>query len=156
MRKLVVAAILLLCLFIFSRQSFAVYGESYDICRVKIEKHLTKVKSPMVTAVPTFVEASRRHNLDCYLLPAIAGVESSFGKAVRRGSYNPFGWGNGRIRFQSWDQAIEVVANGLGQKYVQRWGARTPEQIGRYYAADPRWPRKVRANMAEMQKQPLP
>lgn len=126
-----------------------------DQCELKITKYLKRVGSPMVGSAKNFAEVAKRNNLDCYLLPSIAGVESTFGKNVPRNSFNPFGWNNGKYAFTNWDHAILVVGNTLGEKYVKRWAARTPEQIGRYYAADPAWPRKVRSFMLKISSQPL-
>ena len=129
--------------------------DSMNRCTEQIAHYLERVHSPMIHEAWTFAKAARRNDLDCYLLPAISGVESSFGKSSRPGSYNPFGWNNGKYGFKDWRDAIDVVADSLGTKYAKRWAATTPEQIGRYYAADPNWPRKVRSFMGKIAAQPI-
>jgi hypothetical protein len=51
--------------------------------------------------------------LDWRLLPAIAVQESTGGKFIPQGSWNPFGWGSGRIYFPSFEDAIYIVASHL-------------------------------------------
>jgi hypothetical protein len=79
----------------------------------------------------TFWQAGRRYRVDPRLLVAIAGAESSFGKH-QSGARNPFGWGPG-IDFPSYEAAIETVAKGLRENYLNQ-GLKTIAQIGSKYA----------------------
>ncbi|GMR19265.1 MAG: hypothetical protein BMS9Abin34_397 [Patescibacteria group bacterium] len=112
---------------------------------VKLNSFLSKYNSPMASRAGKFIAVSDRYGLDWRLLPAIAGTESTFGRRIPYGSYNPFGWANGKYRFTSWDQAIETVGKTLYEKYYLK-GKRplTVEQMGEIYAVSPRWPRSVR------------
>lgn len=108
-----------------------------------IQNTLQKYKSPMQDSAPKYVEVAAKYNIDWTLLPAISGVESTFGKFVPQNSYNPFGWGNGQIKFESWEDAIEKVGNGLNRIYYQR-GYTTPELIQPIYAPPSKtWAQKV-------------
>jgi hypothetical protein len=98
-----------------------------------LRAYLTKMNSPMVDNTEDFIDAAEQYNLDWRLLPAIAGVESTFGKHVLPGSYNPFGWGGGRIYFDSWRDGIYTVGKGVSEKYVQR-GLNTPFKMQPVYA----------------------
>lgn len=108
-----------------------------------IKKILTDYHSPLSDSVDSFVKVCFKYNLDCYLLPAIAGVESSFGKFISPNSYNPFGWGGGYIIFKNWQEAIETVAKALKENYLDR-GIVNLFQIGSIYAPPSKsWPNKV-------------
>jgi len=100
-----------------------------------LEKFLEGQKSPLAKNARTFVEVAEKYNLDYRLLPAIACLESSCGKRIIPGSYNPFGWGiygKNAIYFKSYDEAIEVVGKGIKDKYVSK-GLDTPEKIAPVY-----------------------
>lgn len=118
--------------------------------RKAVERVLEKYQSPMSKSLDSFFRVCDSNELDCYLLPSIAGLESGFGRYVLAGSYNPFGWGGGYIRFANWNEAISTVGTGLRQNYIGR-GAQTIEQIGSMYAESPTWAARVRRYMAEFQ-----
>lgn len=111
--------------------------------RSVIQEILTSYNSPLVEETNTFIEVCTKYNIDCYLLPSITGVESTFGKFILPGSHNPFGWGGGLIVFDSWEQAIDAVGRGLSENYYAK-GANTIESIGPIYAASPTWAQKIR------------
>ncbi len=117
-----------------------------------VARVLAKYQSPMAQSLDSFFQVCDSNELDCYLLPSIAGLESGFGKYVLAGSYNPFGWGGGYIRFGSWNEAISTVGTGLRQNYIGS-GAQNIEQIGSKYAESPTWAVRVRRYMAEFQAQ---
>ena len=94
-----------------------------------------EAKSPLKANAETFVDIADKYNLDYKLLPAIACMESSCGRFLIEGSFNPFGWGiygNNAIYFKSYDEAIETVAKGIREKYVNK-GLTTPEKIAPVY-----------------------
>lgn len=99
--------------------------------------------SPLIPFARTFVEEAEKNELDYRLVPAISGVESSFGKAIPSNSYNAYGWANGDYFFKSWEDGIITVTKTLNEKYKKGWGAQTVEEIGRYYAASPTWASRV-------------
>ena len=86
----------------------------FSLKRNAILKVLNKYESPLSSNVDAFVETCLNYEINCYLLPSISGLESTFGRYVYPGSYNPFGWGSCKIKFKSWDAAIETVAKNLG------------------------------------------
>lgn len=113
------------------------------IQRSVIREILTRNNSPLVTEVDAFMDACIKHDIDCYLLPSISGLESSYGKHLLPGSHNPFGWGGGYLLFDSWSESFHAVAGGLKKNYIGR-GADTIEEIGPIYAASPTWAERVR------------
>jgi len=110
--------------------------------KLAIKIVLKKYDSPLVDEVDSFIQACEKYDLDCYLLPSIAGLESTFGRYILANSYNPFGWGGGRIVFANWSEGIESVAKGLKENYLNR-GALTVNQIGRIYSESPTWAPRV-------------
>ena len=81
----------------------------------------------------TIVEVSDKYGIDYKLIPAIAMKESGGGNKAPPGTYNAWGFENGKTRFDSWNQAIETVAKTLKERYVEK-GLITPDQIMPVYA----------------------
>lgn len=110
---------------------------------------LKKYQSPLVSETNSFINACFKYQIDCYLLPSIAGVESTFGRYVPYQSFNPFGWGNGLFKFENWESAIETVAKELKEGYINK-GLCDLETIGQVYApASLTWSKKVDFFMKE-------
>lgn len=121
-----------------------------------LTRYLESVKSPLASHADIFVREADEHNLDWRLVPAIAGLESSFGKRIPTGSYNPFGWGvfTGKsygINFANWEDAISTVTQGIREKYIDD-GLTTVEAIGYRYAASQTWAPRIRFFMNEFEK----
>jgi len=109
----------------------------------KLEAFLANYDSPLAPYAEQFVRAADRYQLDWRLVPAITGVESTFGKQIPANSYNAYGWANGAFYFQSWEQSIDYVSQYLKEKYVDR-GLDTPYKMGPVYAPPSRtWAGKV-------------
>lgn len=160
MRKTVVIAIFVLIYFLLPRTIFgeqisdssATMSYNYDvnpdlknsiIKKIVIRRILNKYTSPLLEESDAFIESCNEYNLDCYLLPSITGLESSFGRFTYPNSHNPFGWGGGYIMFDNWSLAIKTVAKGLRENYINK-GAETIDQIGPIYAASPTWAVRVK------------
>ena len=107
---------------------------------------LQSYRSPLAPFSEAFIREADANTLDWRLLPAIAGVESTFGREIPYNSYNAWGWGiygTNVIYFASFDEGIKTIAESLRQDYVNRWGAKNVYQIGRFYAASPTWAGRV-------------
>lgn len=118
-----------------------------------LQKYLSKFDSPLQYHAQDFVDAAKTYNLDWKLLPAIAGVESSFGKQIP-GGYNAYGWGvygTQAIYFGSWREGMFTVAKGLRENYLSK-GLEDPYSINRFYAASPLWGSKVSYFMQDIEK----
>lgn len=122
-----------------------------NLQRSVIREILSENSSPLETEVDAFMDACITQDIDCYLLPSIAGLESSFGKFTYPGSHNPFGWGGGMIMFDSWSDGFQVVAAGLKKNYIGR-GATSIEEIAPIYAASPTWAVRVRSIHTKFEK----
>ncbi len=110
----------------------------------KLRKFFQKYNSPLENHAKTFVEVADKYGIDYRIMPAIAGVESTFGKFDIPKTHNPFGWGGGRIEFSSFDEAIEGVGKGLHDIYISK-GRTTIEKIAPVYCPPNAagWARKV-------------
>src|SRR3989344_2102370 len=117
--------------------------EDTNIKRKVIREVLTNYNSHLSVETDAFVDTCTKYDIDCYLLPSIAGLESTFGKNILGDSFNPFGWGGGTIYFKSWADGIDQVGAGLSQNYIAK-GADTIEKMGPIYAASPTWSVRVR------------
>ncbi len=110
--------------------------ESKQVNRAElIDKYLDKHKSPVMGKGEFIVQTADKYNLDYKLLVAISGIESTFCKRIPYQSYNCWGWGiygNNMIKFNSFEEGFEKVAQGLSEHYVSK-GLDTPEKIGRKY-----------------------
>jgi hypothetical protein len=111
-----------------------------------LQKFLAERNSPLADYADTFVAEADKNNIDWKLLPAISGVESTFGLAIPANSYNGWGFGiygtNTRY-FASWKDAIVTISKALREDYMNKWGATDVYAIGRIYAASPTWASRV-------------
>lgn len=130
------------------------YENSQDlfIKKMAIKNYILKYNAPLAEETDAFIKACTQYDLDCYLLPAISGIESSFGKYLRPGTFNPFGWGRGDIPFASFSDAIMTVGKGLRENYINK-GATSVEQIGRIYCEGDTWAGKVTYFMNQLEKE---
>lgn len=122
-----------------------------NIKRQVIAEVLNKYNAPLSSEIHGLINACTKYNIDCYLLPSIAGLESSFGKYTHPNSHNPFGWGGGRIMFATWEDGFMSVAKGVNENYINR-GADTIEKIGPIYATSPTWAQRVRSFYNEFKR----
>lgn len=113
--------------------------------------YLAKYDSPLKYHAQDFIDAAKLFGLDWKMLPAIAGVESTFGKNIP-GGYNGWGWGvygNQAIYFNSWREGIFTIAKGLRENYLNK-GLTEPYSMNRVYAASPFWGGKVTYFMQDL------
>ena len=118
-----------------------------------LAEYLASYNSPLQYHAQDFIDAARVYNLDWKLVPAIAGVESTFGKFIP-GGYNGWGWGvygTQAIYFNSWREGIFTVSKGLKENYINK-GLTDPLSMNRIYAASPHWVGKVTYFMNDLEK----
>ena len=100
--------------------------------------------APVHVFTDDFLIASDRNGLDWRLLPSIALIESTGGKAAHHN--NIFGWANGRVHFQTVTEGIYNVAAQL--RHSERYKHKTTlDQILWTYNPYPGYVRHVRAVM---------
>lgn len=117
----------------------------------QLQAYLASHYSPLTEMAEVFIQKADEYELpDWRLVPAISGVESTFGKHIPNNSYNAWGWANGAYAFTSWEDAIDIVTKALKQKYVDR-GLDTPEKMSPVYAPPSKtWAGKVRFFMEKI------
>ena len=120
--------------------------------KIAIETVLKRYNSPMADEGDAFVKACIKYQIDCYLLPSIAGLESTFGKFIWPNSYNPFGWARGYMMFKTWAEGIDTVGKGLRKGYLNK-GALTVEDIGPIYSESPTWAIRVNYFINQFEKE---
>lgn len=169
MKQLIFITILIASVYFLPRSVMAekISGESAQVTLIQVKynsnailsrkklvmsKVLQNYNSPLSSEVAAFLSTCISYELDCYLLPSIAGIESGFGKFVYPNSNNPFGWGGGMIMFQSWQDAIDAVGKGLRQNYINK-GAESVDEIALIYAESKTWAPRVKYFMAQFEKE---
>lgn len=153
-RIFLIVCVVLLTMFLFVTKAQASYDYG-DYRVLKLQKFLTKYQSPLVSYASHFVRASDRYGLDYRLLPAITGVESTFGLYIPENSYNAYGWNNGNWQFKSWPDSIFYVSKALRENYLNR-GATSVWQIAPIYnpVTPASWGLKVHRLMEQIDQQP--
>lgn len=117
----------------------------------KLTGFLKAYNSPLKSYAAVFIQNADKYNLDWKLIPAITGVESTFGKFIPYDSYNAYGWANGKYTFNSWEESIEVVSKALKQNYIDK-GLNTIEKISPVYCPpNPTWGWKVKYFMEKLE-----
>ncbi|EKE13811.1 MAG: hypothetical protein ACD_12C00806G0001 [uncultured bacterium] len=172
MKKTIVSTIILILFFLFTTSARAeiiagasaplMHNSFIDISdieelrqkniKIAIETVLNRYNSPMADSSDAFVKACIKYQIDCYLLPSIAGLESTFGKFIWPNSYNAFGWARGFMMFDSWDDGIDTVAKGLKKGYINK-GALTVEDIGPIYSESSTWAARVNFFINQFEKE---
>ena len=138
------------------------YSESKDKTNIEVKTLDSRAKilsdyfasynSPFEYQAQDFIEAADQYGIDWKLVPAISGVESTFGKQTY--GYNAWGWGiygDNRLNFTSWKDGIYTVTAGLKENYIDK-GLTNPYSINKVYAASPYWGWKVDFFMKDLEK----
>jgi hypothetical protein len=121
----------------------------------RLTEFFEKYDSPLANFAEDFVFLADKYDIDWRLVPAISGVESTFGKRIPYNSYNAYGWANGDYSFNSWEESIEIVSKTLREKYMDK-GAVTINQIARRYAPpSSTWAGKVRFFLRKIEPFPV-
>jgi len=120
--------------------------------KYSIKKILEKYESPLVENVDDFIKTCVNYQIDCYLLPSISGVESTFGRHINPNSYNPFGWDRGYAIFKNFADGIEKVGYHLKNNYIND-GLSTIEKIGSRYSESQAWASRVYFFINEFQNE---
>lgn len=122
--------------------------------RAKILKdYLAKHNSPLEDSAHDFIDAADQYGLDWKLVVSISGVESTFGKRIP-GGFNGWGWGvygDNRIYFTSWREAIFTISKSLREDYVDK-GYTEPYSMNKKYASSQTWGRNVSFFMNDIEK----
>lgn len=128
---------------------------TFDYREYTLRKFLTKFGSPLTPYSAEFIAQADYYGIDWRMVPAISGVESTFGKQIPFNSYNAYGWVNGDYSFKSWPDSIQTVSKTLKTKYVDK-GAVSIAKIARIYAPpSTTWGTKVTYFVSKITPLPL-
>ncbi len=117
----------------------------------RLKDYLSKNNSILSLYSQDFISAADENGIPWSLVPAIAGVESTFCNAVPSYSTNCWGWNNGEYQFVNYKEAISTVSQTLKKYYFDR-GLDTPEKIAPVYAPPSKtWAGKVRFFMGKIE-----
>lgn len=120
-----------------------------------LRKFLSKYNSPLTPYSSEFIVMADYYGIDYRMVPAITGVESTFGKHIPVNSYNAYGWANGKYSFTSWPNSIQVVSQTLKYKYIDK-GAVSISKIAKIYAPpSTTWGTKVQHFVSKIDTLPL-
>lgn len=100
-----------------------------------IKNYLNDYDSPLAPFANDVVTIGDKHQVNPYLLVAIAQQESNLCKIIPPDSHNCWGYGiydDKIMRFASYPEALETVATGLKKDYIDK-GLTTPEAIMQKY-----------------------
>lgn len=138
----------------------SIRAKSLDPRAYILKKYLAQFNSPLEDHAQDFIDAADLYSVDWKLVPAIAGVESTFGKHTPGGteptftSYNCWGWGvygTQALYFKSYNDGIHTVTKGLKENYIDK-GYTEPYAMNRIYAASPHWGGKVTYFITDIEK----
>ncbi len=116
-----------------------------------LKNFFRKYNSPLYDYAEIIVETSDKYSFDYRLLPAIAMQESTLCQAIPDDSHNCWGWGiygTTVTRFSSYEEAIETVAQGIRDNYLNE-GRLTASEIMKKYtpSSNGSWSRAVNSVM---------
>lgn len=134
-------------------QEMKVDAKPIDQRAIILKDYLAQYNSPLQNHAQDFIDAADTYAIDWKLVPAISGVESTFGKAIP-GGFNGWGWGvygTQALYFSSWRDGIFTVSKGLKEDYISR-GLTDPYAMNRRYASSPFWGGHVAYFLADIDK----
>ena len=127
----------------------------FDYRVENLRKFFEKYNSPLTIYAEEFVIYADINGLDYRLIPAITGVESTFGKHIPANSYNAYGWANGEYAFISWEDSIAHVSETIKKSYIDN-GAPTITKIAKRYAPpSTTWGKGVKYFVSKIDTLPL-
>ena len=127
----------------------------FDYRVYTLRKFLNKYSSPLTPYSSEFIAMADYYGIDYRMVPAITGVESTFGKQIPAGSYNAYGWANGKYSFTSWPNSIQIVTKTIKLKYIDK-GAVSIGKIAKIYAPpSDTWGSKVQYFVSKIDTLPM-
>lgn len=140
--------------FVTTNTTQTIQSEKLDKRAMILSDYLALHNSPLQYHAQDFIDAADTYKMDWKLVPAISGVESTFGKFIP-GGYNAWGWAiynsDSRFGFKSWRDGIFTVTQGLKKNYIDK-GLTNPYAMNTIYAASPHWGWKVAYFMEDINK----
>lgn len=116
-----------------------IFSDTTTVADARVEmltQFFEKYDSPLKPFAKDFVANAVEYGLDYRLLPSIAMQETNLCHKSNPDSYNCWGFGvyGGKYKyFDSYPQAIATISKTLAEKYRDRNGLVTPDEIQRMY-----------------------
>ncbi|OGK25921.1 hypothetical protein A3D76_06815 [Candidatus Roizmanbacteria bacterium RIFCSPHIGHO2_02_FULL_37_9b] len=132
----------------FSAGSLKTEVKTTDGRAVNLKVFFRKHGSPLYDFADVIVRTSDNYGFDYRLLPAIAMQESTLCRAIPENSHNCWGWGiygNIVTRFDSYEEAIEIVAKGIKTHYLDKGLTTASTIMAKYTPSSPEgaWAKSV-------------
>jgi hypothetical protein len=134
---------------VFSTSTLASTTLIEDTRAVRIDAYFAKNNLPLTGYGSAFVATADKYNLDWRLLPAIAMRESTGGKNVcpYGNVYNVFGWASCKVKFKSYEHAIDSVGAHLAgeiKSTASYYKDKTiPQKLKRYNSVIPSYTKDI-------------
>lgn len=100
-----------------------------------LKSFFRKYNSPLYPFASLIVDISDQYRFDYRLLPAIAMQESNLCRVIPDDSHNCWGWGiygDTVTKFDSYEEAIQTVASGIKQNYLDKGLVTTSAIMAKY------------------------
>lgn len=114
-----------------------------DTRGVALQKFLEANDSPLAPFALLMVEEADKNSIPWDLLASIAGTEGTFGKFQPTPTCNnTWGWGvfgNNVLCFSSYEEAIKTISKELRIRYMDKYGCKNIDELGKFYAASNMW-----------------
>ncbi len=111
--------------------------------------------SPLYDQAEFIVKTSDKYKFDYRLLPAIAMQESTLCRNIPKDSHNCWGWGiygNTVTRFSSYEEAIDTIAKGIREQYIDKGLVTTSEIMAKYTpSSNGSWAKAVNSFMKSLE-----
>ena len=130
-------------------------NNGFDFRVSNLRNFLSEYNSPLVPYAEDFVAYADEYGIDYRLVPAITGVESTFGKQIPYDSYNAYGWAGGDYRFNSWPESIGTVSATLKTQYIDKGASSIPQIARRYAPPSTTWSGHVQYFVSKIDVLPL-
>lgn len=130
-------------------------NKGFDYRVTNLKNFFEKYNSPLSIYADEFVTYADIYGIDYRLVPAISGVESTFGKHIPYKSYNAYGWANGEYKFTSWENSIDHVSMTLKTKYIDKGAPSIAKIAKRYAPPSATWGKNVKYFVSKIDVLPL-
>jgi hypothetical protein len=127
-----------------------------DTRAARIDAYFARYNLPLTGSGADFIETADRYNLDWRLLPAIAMRESTGGKfSCPYGNKNVFGWASCKVKFSTYESAIDKVGQHLSGNATSTKGyygnKTTYQKLRKYNSVINNYPKEVLAIMDKIE-----
>ena len=119
-----------------------------------LKRYLRKLNSPLFEHTDLLVQEADDKGYDYRLLVAIALQESTGCKFIPPDSHNCWGWGiygDKITRFESYDEAIRTVSEGIKTHYIDKGLITTEDIMSKYTPSSNSWATAVRYFFAKIE-----